>query len=74
MSWRRVRWLIGDIWNGALHFARLFTRGPVCGCGDVAWSEAQALKRGWRWGTYYDGDAGWSCLECLKSGQEPRQW
>jgi hypothetical protein len=73
MSWR-LRWLLADIRDGLARLVCTLARGPVCACGDVELSEARALKRGWRWGTYYPGAPGWICNECWKNGQEPQQF
>lgn len=71
---RRLRWLVEDLSSGLRRLVCHLARGPRCGCGERALTEAAAVRSHWRWGTYYDGDAGWSCLECQLNNREPQQW
>jgi hypothetical protein len=71
---RSFRWIVEDVATALRRFVCALAAGPRCGCGERALTRASAVRAHWRWGTFYDGDAGWSCLECQINDREPQQW
>lgn len=69
-----TRYYLRHAWLALVDAIRCAVGGPVCQCGETAWSAKSARRRGWRFGTAAGGEAEWICDQCLRAQTGHRQW